>query len=264
MDSQSVCFLTLPRLALALRAAPLCQEPLGPRALLPQQSLDTPWIWPAGKETASFISLIWPHVDKTNLQNFIQAGLCDLWVTASRDGLNICTERHWRQVERPVTGRVPMTVKQHSTGATHFTARPGTWVKFAPRVLQSFVKPLGHFLNGGVSLVGRQQVGLVQDDHHARAGELSDQQTLRRLRLDPLHNIHHQHHQVNDLSPCRRDQMQTAAKVMSTPGTAEKHHSHVTLNIFLRWFWLCIITRRWKNKTEPQTEESRRTTRKKY
>lgn len=91
------------------------------------------------------------------------------------------------------------------------------------------MKPLGHFLNGGLSLVGRQQVGLVQDDHHARAGELSDQQTLGRLRLDPLHNVHHQHHQVNDLSSCRRDQIQTGAKVMSTIRTVGKHHGHVNV-----------------------------------
>ena len=70
-----------------------------------------------------------------------------------------------------------------------------------PGVLEGLVQSLGHLLNGALSLCGRQQVSLVQDDHHAGAGELADQQTLSRLGLDALYHIHHQHHQVNDLGP---------------------------------------------------------------
>lgn len=61
------------------------------------------------------------------------------------------------------------------------------------------MQPLGHFLNGTLSFVGRQQVDLVENNHHARAGQLSYQQTLCSLSLHAFHHVHHQHHQVNDL-----------------------------------------------------------------
>lgn len=74
-----------------------------------------------------------------------------------------------------------------------------------PCALEGFVESLGHLVNSSSSLVGRQQVRFVQHHHHARAGELSNQQTLCRLRLHPFHHVHDQHHQVDDLSSCRRD-----------------------------------------------------------
>lgn len=75
-----------------------------------------------------------------------------------------------------------------------------TCIKYRPGALQCFVQSLGHFLDSTLSLVGWQEVSLVQDHHHARAGQLSYKQTLCSLRLHPFHHVHHQHHQVNDLS----------------------------------------------------------------
>lgn len=85
-------------------------------------------------------------------------------------------------------------------------------IKCRPGALQCLVQSLGHLLNGTLSLVGWQQVDLVQDNHHARARQLSYQQTLCSLSLYPLYHVHHQHHQVNDLGTLRRQKMQMIIK----------------------------------------------------
>ena len=48
-------------------------------------------------------------------------------------------------------------------------------------------------------LLLRQQIDLVDDDEHRVARDLSDDETLGRLSLDPLRHVHHQQHQVDYL-----------------------------------------------------------------
>ncbi len=44
-------------------------------------------------------------------------------------------------------------------------------------------------------------VDFVEDDDHARAGDLAQDETFGGLRLHPLAGVDHQKHQVDDLSP---------------------------------------------------------------